>query len=680
MKQLVLFAMLVALAACVPPKPQTQEDFTQVSGVLMPVNLKIGENVLFLDEYFLNPDQIDSAKIIGISEFNYDSSKQEVQFMVDSLSPALAECHVWINQSVFSLLLRKSSNYQEKSPKLEAKEYNLTEIEVQVSDPEAKILAYWDNFALGKDFIQQKGDLMSIRIPHLAKGFDHSLIRIYAWNEHGIGNDLQIPLREGKVVKYAEQLPKEDQSKLMMYFLLVDRFFNGDFSNDRPEANPEIDIRANFHGGDLAGVLQQLEKGYFDSLGVNAIWLSPLAQNVEGAYREYPAPHRMFTAYHGYWPVSLNRPDTRFGSEEILKQLVDRSHEKDYKVLLDFVSNHMHEAAPLMANHPEWKTELDLPDGRKNIRLWDEQRLTTWFDTFLPSIDYSNAAAVETVTDSVVYWLEHYGLDGFRHDATKHIPEEYWRALTKKIRQKVERNGKKIYQIGETYGDRELIGSYVGSNMLDGQFDFSLFWDARSCFIEEQEPMTRLAESMQASLAQFGSHHRMGNITGNHDMPRFSSYAGGDLRFDEDAQKATWERTVGVGDSIAYRRMAMMAAFIYTVPGVPVIYYGDEIGMPGAADPDNRRPMKFEGLNPSEQGLLNQFKELADLRKSNIALLYGDVKIIEACQKLLVYERSYFNQKITVVLNKDDKKREITLPDGTKHWVESWGYRVIKNL
>lgn len=679
MKYIALISIALWIASCIPPKTQTQEEFAQVSGVLKPVNLQTGENYLHLDEYFLNPDQIDSAKISGISESYYDSTRKEVRFNIDSLSPALSECHVWIDQTVFSLILKKSTPYHESAPELSAKDYNLTEIKVEISDPEAKVLAYWDNFALGTDFIKREGEQLNIRIPHLAKGFDQSLIRIYSWNEHGIGNDLQIPLKEGKVVKYAEQLAKDDQSKLMMYFLLVDRFFNGDFSNDRPESDPEVDPKANFHGGDLAGVLQQLERGYFDSLGVNAIWLSPLAQNVEGAYREYPAPHRKFTAYHGYWPISLNRVDSRFGSEAILKQLVDRSHEKDYKVLLDFVSNHMHEEAPLMKEYPEWKTALDLPDGRKNIRLWDEQRLTTWFDTFLPSIDYMNPAAIETVTDSVVYWLENYGLDGFRHDATKHIPEEYWRLLTKKIRQKVERQGKKIYQIGETYGDRELISSYVGSNMLDGQFDFSLFWDARSCFIEEQEPMTRLAESLRASLAQFGSHHRMGNITGNHDMPRFSSYAGGDLRFEEDAQMAAWERKVGVGDSIAYRRMAMMAALIYTVPGVPVIYYGDEIGMPGAADPDNRRPMRFEGLTAAEQNLFDQFRDLADLRKSNIALLYGELKIVEACQKLLVFERTYFNQKITVILNKDDKKREVSLPDGTKHWVDSWGYRIIKH-
>ena len=106
-------------------------------------------------------------------------------------------------------------------------------------------------------------------------------------------------------------------------------------------------------------------------------------------------------------------------------------------MILDYVSNHVHESNPLIINNPDWSTNLILEDGRENIRIWDEHRLTTWFDRFLPTIDYSNKDAIDVMTDSALYMLEKYNLDGFRHDATKHIPKLFWRTLTKKLKRNI---------------------------------------------------------------------------------------------------------------------------------------------------------------------------------------------------------------------------------------------------
>ena len=184
--------------------------------------------------------------------------------------------------------------------------------------------------------------------------------------------------------------------------------------------------------------------------------------------------------YHGYWPISSSRVDRRFGDEALLKRLIDTAHAHGINVLLDYVANHVHQEHPLLVQHPDWITTLDLPDGRKNIRIWDEHRLTTWFDTFMPSLDLERPEVYQTMSDSALFWLEKFPLDGFRHDATKHIPEVFWRTLTRKIKERiVGPQGRSIYQIGETFGSRQLIGSYVGSGMIDAQFDFNFYFDAR---------------------------------------------------------------------------------------------------------------------------------------------------------------------------------------------------------
>jgi cyclomaltodextrinase len=122
--------------------------------------------------------------------------------------------------------------------------------------------------------------------------------------------------------------------------------------------------------------------------------MSPIVQNPKEAYVEYPAPHRKYSGYHGYWPISSTQIDYRFGNEKVFKSTIQHAHHKNINILIDYVSNHVHEKHPLYINHKDWTTPIDLPDGRKNIRIWDEQRLTTWFDTFLPDIDYTKPEVI----------------------------------------------------------------------------------------------------------------------------------------------------------------------------------------------------------------------------------------------------------------------------------------------
>ncbi|MEA3318156.1 MAG: alpha-amylase family glycosyl hydrolase, partial [Bacteroidota bacterium] len=444
---------------------------------------------------------------------------------------------------------------------------------------------------------------------------------------------------------------------MILYFMMVDRFNNGNKTNDAPINDLEIKDKANYWGGDLKGISNKIKSGYFSKLGINTIWLSPITQNPQKGYIEYPAPHRKYSGYHGYWPITLTTIDNRIGTSDELNELVNLAHKNNINVILDFVSNHVHEENALYKNHPEWTTDLTLPDGSKNIRLWDEQRLTTWFDSFLPTLDLSKQEVVETISDSALFWIKEYNLDGFRHDATKHIPKNYWKTLTRKLRDNVDKEN--IFQIGETFGSRELIGDYVSSEQLDGQFDFNLYFDARSVFANNNEPFTKLQKSLSESLEYYGYHSLMGNITGNHDIPRFISYAGKAIAFDEDAKKAGWERDIQVEDTIGYYKLSSLTAFIMTIPGIPVIYYGDELGMPGAGDPDNRRPMKFVDLSRQEKNLKAKTEKLIQLRKSNMSLIFGNTEFLQVSNDILVYSRTYFSNKTIIAFNKSKETKTI---------------------
>jgi glycosidase len=539
-------------------------------------------------------------------------------------------------------------------------------IVIGIKNKADSILVFWQNYLLDQKFWKTDSAGITIDIPRKAKEYDRSYVRVWAYNKVGISNEILVPLQDGKVLTDAQKLTRTDREAMVMYFVMVDRFKNGRKENDAPVKDKEIDPRVNYLGGDLAGIIREIEDGYFTNLGINTLWISPVTQNPLGGYVEYPAPHRKFSGYHGYWPITLTTVDTRFGTSDEMHKLVSEAHGKNINVILDFVSHHVHQEYPVLKVHPDWVTQLDLPGRRKNIRLWDEQRLTTWFDVFLPTFDLTKPEVANMVSDSAAFWIKEYKIDGFRHDAAKHVPESYWRVLNQKLTQQVVIPEKRnVYQIGETFGSRELIGSYINPGMLDAQFEFNLYWDTKSAFAIDNVSFRELNYSLQQSFNYYGEHNLMGNITGNQDMSRFISYASGALSFTEDDREAGWKRNIQVKDTVGYLKLASLEAFNMTIPGIPVIYYGDEFGLAGAADPDNRRMMKFDSLNKHEQALKTTTAKLAHLRNSNLALVYGDFTTLKVSEKVYVYLRSYFDKAVVVVFNKDKSKRKIefSLPE-----------------
>ncbi len=569
------------------------------------------------------------------------------------------------NAGGYNSILQVGNEKENELPVLITLEFSANEIELETKHAD-KHFVYWQNISLPPELFELEGNELEIGIPEQAANYERSYIRVWAVNEAGISNDILIPLASGKLIRKAEQLNRFDHHAMILYNVFVDRFYNADTTNDRPLNIPEVKPQADYHGGDIKGVTQKIREGYFDELGVNTIWISPLVKNPEGPYGQWPDPPTKFSGYHGYWPISFTEIDDRFGTEEDLMEMVETAHRQGMNVLLDFVANHVHELHPVYQEHPEWATNLCLPDGRLNTQLWDEQRLTTWFDTFMPSLDLSNPEVVEMLTDSAVYWVKKYRLDGFRHDATKHVPLIFWRTLTRKLKDEVMiPENKFLYQIGETYGNPELIGSYVSPGKLDAQFDFNVYDDAIAVFAKDDQGFGRLNESIQESLHYYGDHNLMGYITGNQDRPRFISLAGRALSFEEDAKLAGWTREIEVGDPSGYDKLSALTAFMMSIPGIPVIYFGDEIGDPGGNDPDNRRMLRFENLKTEEQKVKRIVQKLTKLRSESLEMIYGDFEPLLVNQDEYVFMRSYFKNVSVIVFNNSAEERtiEVKIPE-----------------
>ena len=508
-----------------------------------------------------------------------------------------------------------------------------------------------------------------------------SFLRVYAYADGQMLNDILVPLQDGKPVTDVAELTRFDDQAQILYSLMIDRFYNGNKNNDWKMNNPEVLDIVDYQGGDIKGIQKKIEEGFFDELGITTIWISPITQNPWDAWGMYPfangnkydstKTYTKFSGYHGYWPIFATEVEKRFTTEQELHDMLASAHKHGMNVILDYVANHMHINSPTLQAHPDWHTDSILPDGRRNFELWDEARLTTWFDVHIPTLDLERPEVCAPMTDSALVWLEKFVFDGFRHDACKHIPLNYWRELGKKMKQRYP--DRHIWMIGETYGDPTLIGSYVKSGMLNAQFDFNIYHTAIDVLGKENQSLKRMNSTILESLAAYGAHHTMGNISGNHDKCRFISLAGKAVSWNENDKAAGWEREIGVTadgnkelEAHAYKMAMLLEVINFTIPGVPCVYQGDEYGEAGANDPDNRHMLKFDGLNAEQAAFRVKVQDLAQLRRNNMALLYGEYIPVEVTDDTLHFQRIYMGDVIDVVIALNGES-SITI-NGEKVW------------
>jgi glycosidase len=441
----------------------------------------------------------------------------------------------------------------------------------------------------------------------------------------------------------------------VLYFAFTDRFQNGDPTNDAKVTG--VDDRANYLGGDFAGITKAINDGWFDSLGVRTIWISPPQPNPDDAW--VGTGGYMYTGYHGYWPIDGRTTQKRFGSLDDLKTLVKTAHSHGMRVLVDSVLNHVHQEHPywLQNRYAGWfNGDGSCVCGGTNCD-WNTFALVCWFTPYLPDLNYGDYDAVTAMIDDALFWADEVDVDGFRVDAVKHFLSPAVRLLREELRRRFEHQGPLYYLVGETFtgggdSDRQFIASFLGPDTLDAQFDFPFYWNTLGA-------LGTFTQSMRDIEATCGSgdmeYHGapMSPFFGNHDVPRFVSQAEGVIAADTTTQAWT-APPAAPSTSLPYERLRMALTLLLTQPGVPLIYYGDEYGQPGTGDPDNRRFMKWTGYSTDEQATLDHARTVGKLRGTLPALQRGTRSTLWIDDNVYIYVRAIGSDVALVGINRAD--------------------------
>ncbi|MBW1297630.1 alpha-amylase family glycosyl hydrolase [Aquimarina litoralis] len=470
-----------------------------------------------------------------------------------------------------------------------------------------------------------------------------------------------------------------------VYFLLADRFNNGDTSNDEVlDRTKETAVLRGFEGGDIKGIIQKIEEGYFTNLGINALWINPLVEQIhdsvdEGTGNTY--------AFHGYWAKDWTTIDPNFGTYEDLKKLVEVAHQNGIRILMDVVINHTgpvtekdpvwsgdwvrtgpqcsykdYETAvkcTLVANLPDVKTESDdevkLPQPL--LDKWKEEgRLESEMDEL--EIFFAKTGLKKTPKNYIIKWLTDYvrelGIDGYRVDTVKHVEEGVWAVLAEQAKlaftewkknnpDKVLDNNE-FYVLGELYGygidgkrfydfgDRKV--DYY-ANGFDNLINFQFKYDAKKLDYE------KLYSKYSAALHT--------GLIGKSVMNYISSHDDGDP-FDKERNK-TFES----------------ATKLLLTPGISQVYYGDETarsliieGTQG--DATLRSKMNWEDLEKEETKLLlEHWQKLGKFRKNHPAIGAGKHKMIS--ETPYVFSRTYNKNNVLdkVVISLNQRKGTKTI-------------------
>ncbi|MBQ9395214.1 MAG: hypothetical protein IJU23_06815 [Proteobacteria bacterium] len=430
-----------------------------------------------------------------------------------------------------------------------------------------------------------------------------------------------------------------DWHNAVLYFAFTDRFKDGDKSNNynKKDASVSNNSNANWMGGDFKGLQEKVEEGYFNDLGVNTLWISSVSMNAQGISQGANGDEaHWYSAYHSYWPVSsfmvddndanfsgsksegvdITAIEPHFGSMKDLENLVEACHKRGIRVLVDFAANHVHKDSPIIAKHPEWINDY----GHQKLcdtnqcggSCWDNYSEKCWFSADLPDIDYGNENARKAMVDHAIWLIKKTNVDGFRVDAVKHMHVQFIKDLRAATDQLYHNSGSMFYMVGETFtGNVGLLNQYIGDDLLHAQFDFPMYYALQSHI---------LGLGNYASVAQLSNSYKsdlMGTFMGNHDVARAISVAAGQ-------NQGKWGNNDEVKDWLPYLKMKTAWTILLTNPGVPLIYYGDEYGLEGSNDPDNRRMMEFgDALNSEQKSMLGYVQRLGQIRREHKAITLG---------------------------------------------------------
>lgn len=418
----------------------------------------------------------------------------------------------------------------------------------------------------------------------------------------------------------------------IFYQIFPERFANGDPSLDPDNVQPwgGKPERDSFFGGDLQGVIDHLD--YLSELGINAIYFTPI-----------------FTATtnHKYDTEDYMQVDPQFGDAKTLKKLVDVCHERGIRVLLDAVFNHAGKTfAPFVdvlekgaeSPYKDWFHVNQFPlEIQNEIPSYD----TFAFEPLMPKLNTENPEVKQYLLEVAEYWIKEIGIDGWRLDVANEVSHEFWR----EFRKVVKRANPDAYILGEIWHES---APWLEGDKFDAVMNYPFTSAVIDFFVLGKLDAEGFANSIGKQLSRYPlqASEVAFNLLDSHDTPRLLTIAKGD----KEKQK-------------------LAALFQFTFMGTPCIYYGDEIGMDGGADPDCRKCMEWNEDN-QDRNLLAFYRRLIDIRASHPALRTGTLTFLEAGRQgtKLAYERRLGEDVLIVLVNTDETIQHFHLSVEERKW------------
>ena len=505
------------------------------------------------------------------------------------------------------------------------------------------------NFKIANIYLTQNGlyAFLDVRLGKKLLPGDYELYCSNRYGETKIKYELLKRLSEkGRYQGFSQQD--------VIYLITPDRFADGDTVNDNI-----MEMRDKFehssplgrHGGDIQGIINKLD--YLHNLGITAVWINPLIEN------------NMTISYHGYGATDLYKIDPRFGSNDLYYKLVEEAHNRNLKIIMDHVSNHIGIEHPWMKNlpMPDWLNgSIDnhqLNHHGKDIlqdihgdSVLARNTLSGWFVSEMPDLDQRNPYVAKYLVQNTLWWIESSGIDGIREDTYPYVDQGYLARWNNTILGEYP----KFNIVGEVWiQDPAFIAPYQQGSMLSRPrnshlpcvTDYGLFNAFGDVFFRQQS-ISNIYKCISHDFL-YPNPSNLLTFIDNHDVLRLIDVVKGDIR-----------------------RFKMALQLLLTLRGIPEIYYGTEIGLQGGTDhgliradfpggfrQSSRNAFERSGRTVQENEIFDFVQNLLKLRKKFPALMQGEMIHLPVFNEFYIYFRILNGEKIMIVVNNKDQHRQL---------------------
>ena len=535
-----------------------------------------------------------------------------------------------------------------------------------MKNPELQLMVYGENIASFRPSVSYPG--VKLKSSVALESPNYLLVYLDVENAQPGSFDITFT-KDKKQIKMPYELKarKKDACKIkgfdssdVLYLIMPDRFANGDPSNDNLVMKTAYKTDRNNpsarHGGDLAGIEKHLD--YIEDLGVTAIWLNPVLENdMQGG------------SYHGYATTNYYRVDPRFGTNEDYVRLIDKTHAKGMRVVMDMIFNHCGSDHIWMKDVPskDWFNNLDKYVETSHIKEvyfdpyaseYDTKRMVDgWFVPSMPDLNQRNPHVATYLIQNSIWWIEYSGVDGIRQDtypyADYKMMVDWCNAIYREYPDyNIVGEAWMNQTMGTAFWQKDSKLNERGNTMLKSVMDFRLMGLSHSAFFGDAGGMQALYEHLAYDYA-YADIYNVLRFLDNHDTDRFLP--------------AMPEKLDAFKQGIA---------FMLTIPGIPQFYYGTELLMngtkqkgdgyirldvPGGWPGDAVNQFEASGRTDIQNEAWNYMQKLLKWRKGNEVIAKGKMKHFVPQNGVYVYARNLNGKQVVVIMNGNAKESVLPL-------------------